>query len=197
MVAAALGASWTLLIVFAAQTLSWAGLPAIGTAALGAAGVLASQGTLRLWPLLIAGIAGAQCGGIIGWKLGRDVAAREANRQHKDTRLAERSREAVRAGRELEQRYGGVMVLFVSSWISGSLGLQFRRFFVWNMIAATLWTVASVVGAYGIGTAVSDGSATDDPLAVIIAAAAVALLALAFLRRRRNRRAAQATTRPA
>src|ERR1700754_2526475 len=117
-----LDASWTLLIVFAAQTLSWMGLPVIGTAALGSAGVLASQGKLSVWPLLVAGIAGAQVGGIIGWRLGSHLASRQGHKQHKDTRFARRGREAVHAGRELDQRYGDVMVLFVSSWISGTLG---------------------------------------------------------------------------
>lgn len=187
MLATAISTSGTLLIVFFAQTLSWAGLPAIGTSALGAAGVLASQGDLKVWPLLVAGIAGAQLGGLIGWRIGRDVATRAGERPHHDGRWAERSREAVRAGREFEQHYGGVMVLFVSSWVSGSLGLRFWRFFCWNLVAATLWTVAAVLGAYGIGSALSDGSLADNAVPLIIAAIAVALLGVGFVHWRRHR----------
>jgi undecaprenyl-diphosphatase len=187
-VAAELATGWTLLVVFAAQVLGWAGFPAVATSVLAAAGALASQGQIGLWPVLIAGIAGAEVGGAIGWWIGQEFANRPP-REGRDGRWAKRSREALRSGRELEQRVGGPMVLFVPSWVSGGLGLGFRRFLAWNLVAGTLWTASSVLGAYGIGSAISNGTFSQTVVPLAIAALALALIVVAFLRRRRHRAA--------
>ncbi|HYV78115.1 MAG TPA: hypothetical protein VE979_08295, partial [Streptosporangiaceae bacterium] len=53
-VAAGLGSTWwQYLLLFLAVAASWAGVPAIGTAALGAAAVAASQGKLNLAAVIV------------------------------------------------------------------------------------------------------------------------------------------------
>jgi membrane protein DedA with SNARE-associated domain len=173
----------TLLILFAGQALSWAGIPAIGAAVAGAAGVLASQGTLHLSSVLIIGTAGAEIGGIAGWRIGRWASARPGDR---DGRFAERSAKALASGHRLEEKVGGVMVFFVPSWVSGSLGMSLRRFAVWNLAAAALWTLAAVLGAYGIGSAVTGGHVKDWLIPGLIAVAAIGALIYAFVRWRRH-----------
>jgi undecaprenyl-diphosphatase len=192
MTAEAVAAGWTLLIVFGAQALGWAGFPAVATSVLAAAGALASQGQIGLWPVLVAGVAGAEVGGAIGWWIGREFADRPP-REGRDSRWARRSREALQSGRELEQRVGGPMVLFVPSWVSGGLGLDLRRFLVWNLVAGTLWTASSVLGAYGIGSAISNGTISQTVVPLAIAALALALIVVAFVRWRRHRAATRSS----
>ncbi|MGO9221427.1 MAG: hypothetical protein ACLP5E_27250 [Streptosporangiaceae bacterium] len=70
--AAGLGSTWwQYLLLFLAVAASWAGVPAIGTAALGAAAVAASQGRLELAAVIaVAAIAG-EAGGLGGYAIGR------------------------------------------------------------------------------------------------------------------------------
>ena len=70
----------TFLIVFIGEALSWAGVPAVGAAAVGAAGVLASQGQIHLWAVIIVGTIGAEVGGLVGWWLGGRVSGSERAR---------------------------------------------------------------------------------------------------------------------
>jgi membrane-associated protein len=189
--AAATADRWTtLLIVFAGTALSWAGVPAIGAAALGAGGVLASQGTLHLWSVLVFGTIGAEAGGIVGWRIGRWAARRPRGGEG---RWAVRSAKALASGERLQEKVGGVMVFFVPSWVSGSLGMPLRRFAGWNLAASLVWTLATVLGAYGIGSAVSGGNVGDWLVPALVAAAAIGGLVWAFVHwRRRAARAAAA-----
>jgi membrane protein DedA with SNARE-associated domain len=189
--AAATADRWsTLLILFVGEALSWAGVPAIGAAAAGAAGVLASQGTLHLWSVLVIGTLGAELGGIVGWRIGRWAAARPSDR---DGRLAERGAKALATGHRLEERIGGVMVFFVPSWVSGSLGMSLRRFATWNLAASLVWTAATSLGAYGIGSAASGRDLKHWLVPALIAAAAIGALVYAFVHWRRHvARAAEA-----
>jgi membrane protein DedA with SNARE-associated domain len=60
---------------------------------------------------------------------------------------------ALAAGERFEGRWGRLVVFFVPSWVSGALGMGFRRFAVWNFFAAFTWTLVAGLGAYGIGSA--------------------------------------------
>jgi membrane protein DedA with SNARE-associated domain len=79
------GAWWQYLILFMAVTASWAGVPAIGTAAAGAAAVSASQGHLGLVPVLVITIVAGEIGGLIGYRIGsrsgRELAQRPGKHQ--------------------------------------------------------------------------------------------------------------------
>ena len=190
------GGFGALVVVFCGELLSWAGIPAIGAAALGAAGVLASQGDLTLWAVLVAGVLGAQVGGLIGWRLGRwlgirhpaltDDAGAEPERD-RERRLVERGRRAIASGERLQRRIGGVMVFFVPSWVSGRLGMPLRRFAFWNAGATVLWTTAAGLGAYGVGSAISGRSLSHILLPIAAAALAFGGIGWAFTRWRHTR----------
>jgi membrane-associated protein len=198
------GGAGALIVVFFGEMLSWAGIPAVGAAALGAAGVLASQGVLTLWSVLVVGALGAWTGGLIGWRIGRRLGARarlateavgageatvveSAPESASRRRLVERGRKAIASGERLQERVGGVMVFFVPSWVSGRLGMPLRRFALWNVGACVLWTTAAGLGAYGVGSAISGRSLTHVLLPIAAAAIAFGLIGWAFSRWRRSR----------
>ena len=173
----------TLLILFVAEALAWAGIPAIGAAAIAAAGALASQGTLHLSSVLVVGTAGAWLGGLGGWRIGRRIAQAGLDRPG---RFAQRRARVLRSGEGVAQRYGRYMVFFVPSWVSGALRMPFHQFMIWNAVAAFLWVAAAALGAYGIGSAASGGS-TLDALLPLLGAVAAATLLVGTVRRRRRR----------
>jgi undecaprenyl-diphosphatase len=174
----------TFALLFAASALSWAGVPAIGAAAMGAAGVLASQGTLHLWAVVVVGTIGAELGGLVGWWLGNHAARAGLD---KPGRFAQRRNKALDAGEKVAAKWGRLIVFFVPSWVSGALGTPFRQFAYWNIAAAALWTIAAGLGAYGIGSAASGQGLEDTLVPLLIAAAALAaMFALGLHRHRRH-----------
>ena len=72
MVVAGLGSAWwQYLLLFLTVTASWAGVPIIGTAALGAAAVAASQGKLDLAAVIVVSVVAGEAGGLGGYAIGR------------------------------------------------------------------------------------------------------------------------------
>jgi len=160
----------TFLAVFAAQVLGWAGVPAVGAAAAGAAGALASQGTLHLWAVLVVGTAGAEVGSLGGWWVGNRVARAGLGGEG---RFDEKRRKALEAGEKVERKWGRLIVFFVPSWVSGALGMPLRQFAVWNLLAALLWNVGAALAAYGVASAASGHSVSHIVIPLVVAAAAV------------------------
>jgi hypothetical protein len=71
-VAAGLASTWwQYLLLFLAVTASWAGVPVIGTAALGAAAVAASQDKLDLAAVIAVAVLAGEAGGLGGYAIGR------------------------------------------------------------------------------------------------------------------------------
>src|SRR5690242_17828620 len=72
MVTAGLGSAWwQYLLLFLAVAASWAGVPLIGTAALGAAAVAASQRRLDLPAVIVVSVVAGEAGGLGGYAIGR------------------------------------------------------------------------------------------------------------------------------
>ena len=172
----------TFVALFFAQVLSWAGVPALGAAASGAAAALASQGTVHLWAVLVVGTAGAEVGSIGGWWLGRRIARTGLDGEGG---FNDKRRQALTAGEKVEQKWGRLIVFFVPSWVSGALGMELRQFAFWNMFAAILWNVGAALAAYGVASAVSGKSLEH---VVISLAIALAIAGFAFLLFRSYRR---------
>lgn len=185
----------TLVILFFAQAASWAGVPAIGAAAAGAAGVLASQGTLHLWAVLVVGTAGAEVGSMAGWWFGNRL-ARVGLDGEKQGRFADRGRKTLAAGEKVEQKWGRLIVFFVPSWVSGALGMRFRQFVVWNLLAAALWNVGAALASYGVASAASGKSVAHWVVPILIGAGALAVIYFAFRRVHRRRRPAAESSPP-
>ena len=172
--------------MFIAQALSWAGVPAIGAAAAGAAGVLASQGTVHLWAVLVVGTAGAEVGSMGGWWLGHHV-ARAGNTEG---RFAEKRKKALDAGGKVEAKWGRLIVFFVPSWVSGALGMPARQFAFWNFFAAALWNLGAALASYGVASAASGKPASHVvvPIAIAVIAGGAIVWILRNIRRRRLQR---------
>jgi len=177
----------TIAAVFLAETLSWAGVPAIGAAAIGAARALASQDLVPLWAVIVAGTVGAELGGFGGWWLGRRVARAGLG----SGAGAGKRAQALAVGERFEERWGRLVVFFVPSWVSGALGMAFRQFAVWNFAAAFLWTMAAGLGAYGVGSAVSGGGAHRALAPLLCGLAALAVIAVLVARRLRRGRSSR------
>jgi membrane protein DedA with SNARE-associated domain len=52
------------------MALSFAGIPAIGATVVGWAAVLASQGKLNIFAVLVVAMLGAEAGGLVGYAIG-------------------------------------------------------------------------------------------------------------------------------
>ena len=123
-----------------------------GEIAILVAGAAAQVGTLPLWAVIPAGVAGAIIGDAIGFGVGRRYGARLLSR------LPERlvKPEAVRATNALIRRRGPIVVLIgrttallraLVPGLAGMSGLSWRRFLPYNMLGGMIW--ASVVAALG------------------------------------------------
>jgi membrane protein DedA with SNARE-associated domain len=179
-------AATTFVVLFFAEALAWAGVPAIGAAAMATAGVLASQGTVHLWAVVVVGTAGSWVGGLAGWQIGHRTAWAGLQREEPG-RFAARREKALDTGERFEKRWGRLMVFFVPSWVSGALGMPFGQFARWNVLAALLWVMCAGLGAYGIGSAASGNGLLHSLLPILIAAGAAAALILLYVRWRRRR----------
>jgi membrane protein DedA with SNARE-associated domain len=188
LVAATADKATTFIVLFLAQAASWAGVPALGAAAAGAAGALASHGTIHLWAVLVVGTLGAEFGALGGWWLGNHLARAGVG---KEEHVGERRRKALSAGERVEKKWGRLIVFFVPSWVSGALGMRFRQFAPWNLLAAFLWNVGASLAAYGVASGASGKSAFSSVVPLVIGIALLAAIVLAFrsVRRRRHRRA--------
>jgi membrane protein DedA with SNARE-associated domain len=184
-VATATADNWiTFAVLFVAEALAWAGVPAIGAAAMGAAGLLAQQGQLHLWAVILVGTVAAEVGGVVGWGVGYRVARAGLDRSG---RFADRRARALEGGEHFAARWGPLVVFFVPSWVSGALGMTLRQFAVWNLLVAFLWVLGAGLGAYGIGSAASGDHLRESVRPLLVAAAAFALIGYGIVRARRRR----------
>ena len=120
--AAGLGSTWwQYLLLFLAVAASWAGVPLIGTAALGAAAVAASQERLDLAAVIavaaIAGEAGGLGGYAIGRRWGRRLLERPGRHQARRKKMVER-------GEKLYARWGWLAVFFTPAIVSGTAKMR-------------------------------------------------------------------------
>ena len=146
---AGLGSTWwQYLLLFLAVAASWAGVPVIGTAALGAAAVAASQGGLGLAAvILVAAIAG-EAGGLGGYGIGRRWGRRLLERPG---RHQARREKMVERGEKLYARWGWLAVFFTPAIVSGTAKMRPYQFAVWNLLDSLGWAVSVAASAYGVG----------------------------------------------
>jgi membrane protein DedA with SNARE-associated domain len=185
---------WSYTILFVGVAASWIGIPIVGGAALATAGVLASDGQLNTWLVIVTAVAAAWTGGYVGYLLGALAGERLASRPG---RWKRQRRHALRAGERLYRRWGPLAGFLTPSWVSGGLRMPRNSFLLWNGVAAVASSLVTVFGAYAIASALLDqlsGPATVLALAGALAAAAAAGLAL-YRRYRPHQRAITARSR--
>lgn len=155
------------------------GIPSPGETALVLASVLASQGTLNIWLVILIGacsaILGDNVGYLLGRHLGRDVLERRGP-------FHEHRRRVIEAGDRYFKRHGAktvfigrwiALIRFATAWLAGINHMPFRVFFPWNAFGGITWAVTyGLVGYYG-------GNAVAHVLERVGIGAAIALAVLA------------------
>jgi len=186
---AGLGSTWwQYLLLFLAVAASWAGVPVIGTAGLGAAAVAASQQKLQLAAVIVVAVVAGEVGGLGGYAIGRRWGRRLLERPGRH----QASREKVlQRGERLYARWGWLAVFFTPAIVSGTAQMPPYRFAVWNLLDSLGWSVSVAASAYGLGR-LATGHHTGHDIAILaIGLGAGAIVAIAATRRRRRRAARQ------
>jgi membrane protein DedA with SNARE-associated domain len=187
MVAAGLGSTWwQYLLLFLAVAASWAGVPVIGTAALGAAAVAASQRRLSLAAVIVVAVVAGEVGGLGGYAIGRRWGQRLLERPGRHQAGREKM---LKQGERLYARWGWLAVFVTPAIVSGTANMAPRRFAFWNLLDSLGWSVSVAASAYGIGRLATGHHTWHDIAILIIGLAAGALVAVAVVRRHRRRTA--------
>jgi membrane protein DedA with SNARE-associated domain len=139
---------WSYTILFLAVAASWIGIPIVGGAALATAGVLAGNGRLSVWVVMVIAAAGGWAGGYAGYLLG----IRAGTALGRPGRWQRQRRRALHIGARLYRRWGPLAVFLTPTWVSGALRMPRKAFLLWNGLAAVVSTVGTVFGAYAIAT---------------------------------------------
>jgi membrane protein DedA with SNARE-associated domain len=170
------------------MALSFAGVPALGATVVAGAAVVASQGKLNIFVVLIVAALGAEAGGLAGYGIGHQWGRKLVD--HPD-RWQERRQKAVARAETIYAKWGRLAVFFTSTMVSGMLRMKYSQFVVWNFIVGAVYVLSVGPAAYGAGKASADqqdaGSMSALIAGVALAAGAV-ILAGRYYRRRKARR---------
>jgi membrane protein DedA with SNARE-associated domain len=174
------------LVLFVLVVLGGAGVPMIGTAAVTAAAVLASQETLSIDDVIAVACAAAVLGGLLGYggglRWGTDLMQRPG-------RGEARREKVLNQGEALYLKWGWLACFFIPSFIAGICRMRFAMFLIFNTIAAVIYQFATALPAYGAATLISGHTETSN---VVDLAVGVVLVVLIFWRivlpRRRSRK---------
>lgn len=179
---------WAYAVVFVLVLLSSAGVPFIGTLAVGGGCVLASQDHLHLTAVLIVSVLGGELGGIVGYQIGvrwgRSIMLRPG-------RTLERRERLLARGERLYAKWGRLAVFVTTAMVSGAAKMRFSQFVVWNLITTTGFVLAVGLSSYGAGRIVSGNHEIDDIGSLIFGlgvAAVLIWLGIVHLRRHRSRK---------
>jgi membrane protein DedA with SNARE-associated domain len=185
-VVAGLGSTWwQYVLLFLAVAASWAGVPVIGTAALGAAAVAASQHKLDLAAVIVVAVLAGEAGGLSGYAIGRRWGRRLLDRPGKHQAGREKM---MQRGERLYTRWGFLAVFVTPAIVSGTANMPPYRFAFWNLLDSLGWSVSVAASAYGIGRLATGHHAAHDIAILVIGLAAGAIVAVVAVRRHRRRR---------
>jgi membrane-associated protein len=135
------------------------GIPSPGETALVAAAVLASQGKLQIWLVLVIGISSAIIGDNIGYALGRKL-GREV--LEAPGPFHARRKRLIALGDRFFEKHGPktvfiarwiALVRFVVAWLAGINEMRLRDFFFWNALGAISWGLSFGLVGYFAGSA--------------------------------------------
>jgi membrane protein DedA with SNARE-associated domain len=169
------------------------GIPSPGETALVLAAVLASQGKLEIWLVILIGVASAIIGDNIGYWLGRRYG--RGAFVAKGPLWSHRKR-AVVAGDRFFAKHGPkavflarwiALVRFAGAWLAGINRMRFRTFFFWNALGGITWGITFGLVGYFAGEA-GAGVLTRFGIggAILLGVMLVGSAAYVFVRERRN-----------
>jgi membrane-associated protein len=135
------------------------GVPSPGETALVLAAVLASQGKLNIWLVILIGVCSAIVGDNVGYLLGRHLGrdVLEAKGPFYEHRL-----EIIHTGDRFFDKHGPkavflarwiALVRFAAAWLAGINHMRFREFFFWNALGGITWGVTYGLVGYFLGSA--------------------------------------------
>jgi len=132
------------------------GVPSPGETALVLAAIVASQGKLQIWLVILIGIASAIIGDNIGYLLGRHFGREVLIAPGPFQRHRVR---AIRTGDRFFERHGPkavfvgrwiALIRFATAWLAGINKMRFREFFFWNALGGITWGITyGLVGYFG------------------------------------------------
>jgi membrane-associated protein len=185
---AGLGSTWwQYLLLFLAVAASWAGVPVIGTAGLGAAAVAASQQKLQLPAVIVVAVIAGEVGGLGGYAIGRRWGRRLLERPGRHQAGREKMMER---GERLYARWGWLAVFVTPAIVSGTAKMPPYRFALWNLLDSLGWSVSVAASAYGLGR-LATGHHTGHDIAILAIGLGAGAIGTVAARRRHRRRAAR------
>ncbi len=171
------------------------GIPSPGETALVLAAVLASQGKLQIWLVIVIGVVSAILGDNLGYWLGRRI-GREV--LEAPGFLHRRRLRLIAIGDRFYDKHGAkavffgrwiALVRFAAAWLAGINEMRFAEFFFWNALGAITWAVTfGLVGYYGGHAAANVLGQVGIAGAVILGVAVVGGLGYLKVRERREAR---------
>ena len=185
---AGLGSTWwQYLLLFLAVAASWAGVPVIGTAGLGAAAVAASQQKLQLTAVIVIAVVAGEVGGLGGYVIGRRWGRRLLERAGRHQAGREKM---MQRGERLYARWGWLAVFVTPAIVSGTAKMPPYRFALVNLLDSLGWTVSVAASAYGLGR-LATGHHTGHDIAILAIGLGAGTIVAVAARRRHRRRAAR------
>ena len=184
MTAGLVGTWWQYLLLFLAVAASWAGVPLIGTAALGAAAVAASQRRLDLAAVIVVSVVAGEAGGLGGYAIGRRWGRRLLERPG---RHQARREKVMERGENVYARWGFLAVFVTPAIVSGTAKMPPYKFAFWNLLDSLGWTVSVAASAYGIGRLATGHHTWHDIAILVVGLATGALITVTAVRRHRRR----------
>jgi membrane protein DedA with SNARE-associated domain len=170
------------------------GIPSPGETALILAAVLASQGKLQIWLVIVIASASAIVGDNIGYFLGRKLGRRVLTAPGF---MYERRVRVIDAGDTFFVRHGPkavfigrwiALVRFAVAWLAGIEHMPFRTFFVYNALGGITWATAYGLVGYFLGKAAADAITHYGVYAAIALVVLVAAwIGFTLWRERRNK----------
>jgi membrane protein DedA with SNARE-associated domain len=142
------------------------GVPSPGETALVLAAVLASEGKLRIWLVILIGVSSAIVGDNLGYFLGRRLGREvlESEGPFREQRL-----DLIATGDRFFAKHGPkavffarwiALVRFAAAWLAGINHMRFRDFFFWNALGGISWGVTYGLVGYFAGSAAADAIST-------------------------------------
>jgi membrane protein DedA with SNARE-associated domain len=174
------------------------GVPSPGETGLILASVLASQGKLQIWLVIViaagSGIVGGCIGYLLGRRFGREVLEAEGP-------LYQRRLQLIAMGDRYFAKYGArtvfigrwvPLVRFVVAWFAGIDEMPFLTFLRWNALGGVIWSLTyGLLGYYG-GRSVAD-VITNVGLGAAIALGVALVVGFVYWKLRERRRGASET----